>query len=69
MITMLDGFPERLRTIRKSKNLTQTQLGETVGINKDLISHYENGIHSPSIVTLEWLCKALNVSASELLGF
>ena len=66
---MPDGFPERLKRIRKSRGLTQSQLGEIIGIATCLVSEYERGTHSPRIDTLEWLCQALNVSSKDLLGF
>ena len=66
---MLNGFPKRLRTIRKRKGLTQTQLAEKVGISYQLICLYETGKHTPTMAVLEWLCQALGVSATELLGF
>ena len=66
---MPESFPERLKKIRKRKGLTQTQLAEKIGISYQLISYYETGRHTPSMVVLEWLCQALGVSASELLEF
>lgn len=68
-VTSPKSFPERLRKIRKSKNLTQGQLAEKSGIGKCLICLYEKGKTTPSILSIEWLCGALGVSASELLGF
>ena len=66
---MPEKFPERLRAIRKRKGLTQTQLAEKVGISYQLICFYETGKHTPSMVVFEWLCGALGVTATELLGF
>lgn len=66
---MLDNFSKRLRKIRKSKGLTQKQLAEKIGIELPIISWYETGKHSPRIEYLEWLCKALEVSSKDLLGF
>ena len=66
---MLNSFSKRLRKIRKSKGLTQGQLAEKIGINQSLINRYKKGVHSPNIITFEWLCKALEVSSKDLLGF
>ena len=68
-MAMPDGFPERLKRIRKSRGLTQSQLGEIIGIATCLVSEYERGVHLPRIDTLEWFCQALNVSSKDLLGF
>ena len=65
----MPNFPKRLKKIRKSKGWTQKQLAEKSGISNFLISRYEKGVHFPNIVTLEWLCKALEVSSKDLLGF
>lgn len=66
---MPEGFPERLKRIRKSKGLSQCKLAEIVGIEQMRISNYENNKSSPSIDVLEWLCQALGVSSKDLLGF
>lgn len=66
---MIETFGQRLRRIRKEKAITQSQLSEKTGLPQCQISSYENERYSPNISTVEWLCKALNVTASELLGF
>jgi ribosome-binding protein aMBF1 (putative translation factor) len=64
-----ESFGQRLRRIRKSKKLSQTALAEKTGIDNHAISNYEVGLILPSLSTLEWLCEALDVTATELLGF
>jgi transcriptional regulator with XRE-family HTH domain len=64
-----ETFGQRLRRIRKEKKLTQTALGKKAGIPSHFISDYELGKVFPKCHTLEWLCKALDVTATELLGF
>lgn len=66
---MPDKFPKNLRRIRKNRKLSQQQLAAKIGISNQVISLYEKGKHTPNMVTLEWLCIALKVNASELLGF
>jgi transcriptional regulator with XRE-family HTH domain len=65
----MPNFPKRLKKIRKSKGWTQKQLAEKSGIAVYLICRYEKGIHYPNIIGFEWLCKALEVSSKDLLGF
>lgn len=66
---MAETFGQRLRRIRKAQNLTQKELAKKSGIDNQSICGYEKGRTSPNIVYLEWLCKALDVTATELLGF
>lgn len=66
---MNETFGQRLKRIRKSKKLTQRKLAEKMGITHHLISMYEREKSVPTLNTLEWLCKALKVSATELAGF
>ena len=66
---MNETFGQRLRRIRKGKRLSQIKLGKKSGIHPSLISNYETDIKLPSLTSLEWLCKALGVTATDLLGF
>lgn len=43
---------EKIRQLRMKKNLTQTQLGELVGVKRAQISKLENGNHSASVSTI-----------------
>ena len=62
-------FGDRLRAIRKARGLTLSELSSKSGILLNRLGEYERGQVAPTITRLEWLCKALNVSASDLLGF
>ena len=66
---MPDTFAERLKAIRKEKGYKQYQLAEKIGIYTSHLSKYERGIIAPTITVLEWICDALDVSATELLGY
>lgn len=66
---MPDTFAERLRNIRKAQGLKQYQLADRAGVDKAMICRYEKGKEFPSFCSLEWICKALGVPASQLLGF
>jgi transcriptional regulator with XRE-family HTH domain len=65
----MDKFAENLRTIRRRKGLTQLELAKISGISNNQLCKYEMGYCSPNTQFLEWLCKALDVSSKELLGF
>ena len=66
---MRESFGYRLLMIRKQKDMAQGELAEKIGIPQSQISRYEKGKLQPTITTLEWLCDALDVTATELLGF
>lgn len=61
-------FGEKLRTLRKEKNLTQQQLAALIGVKNSVISFYEMGDRTPSPDVIKKLASALHVSADFLLG-
>ena len=52
---------EKIKALRKKRNLTQLQLAGD-GITRNMLSLIENGSASPSIQTLEYLSERLGVS-------
>lgn len=52
----------KIRVTRKAKGLTQAELAAASGLPQPHISKLENGIHSPSHLTLQKLAKALGVT-------
>lgn len=61
-------FGNRLRQLRKEKNLTQQQLAELIGVKNGVISFYELGDRIPSPAVLRKLALALHVTTDYLLG-
>jgi transcriptional regulator with XRE-family HTH domain len=59
---------ERLRKAREISRLSQSELAERVKVQPPVISHFENGKRSPSVITLRRLADALDVSVDYLLG-
>ncbi len=57
----------RLRKYREKSGLSQKELAELLGISNSRISNWEQGINRPDADILADLCRALNVSPSELL--
>jgi DNA-binding XRE family transcriptional regulator len=43
---------EKIKQLRIQNNLTQTQLGDLIGVNRNLISKLEHGDHSASVQTI-----------------
>lgn len=62
------NFGQRLATLRKSRGLTQTELGNKVGVSYRVIAYYEGETNYPPAHLLPGLAKALKLSVDELLG-
>ncbi len=58
---------ENLKKIRTSKNITQTEFAEKLGVDKSFVSNIENGKTNPTLSTITNLAQALGVSTNELL--
>lgn len=61
-------FPERLKTIRIDRGLTQAQLASILGVGRAAIAKWESGTREPRLQILVKLCDALDVSSDYLLG-
>lgn len=59
---------EKLRRLRKQKNLTQKQLASLIGVQNSIISFYELGDRIPSPEIIIKLASVLHVSTDYLLG-
>lgn len=61
---------KRIYNARKALKISMRELGEKVGLHESTISRYEKGeIQSLDIEKLKEFAKALNVSASYLIGW
>ncbi len=58
----------RLKEARKKAGLTQSELGNLIGVGKSAICSYEKETRNPTIDTIFELIYALGVSADYLLG-
>lgn len=56
----------RIREIRKSRGLTQAELGELIGLEGNRIQKYENGVRKPKTELLKQIATALGVSVMAL---
>ncbi|MCF6096443.1 helix-turn-helix domain-containing protein [Thermovorax subterraneus] len=61
------GIGNRIRRLRKQRNLTQEELGERAGLHYSYIGQVERGDKIPSLKTLSKIAKALNVSLDYIL--
>ena len=63
-----DTFPERLRTARELRGLSQGDLANRARFQASAISHFETGTRKPSFDNLRRLADALEVTTDYLLG-
>lgn len=61
-------FGSVLKQLRKSRGLTQQELGTSLGLSKAVISKYENGLGFPSYDTLLLTAHYFGVTTDYLLG-
>lgn len=59
---------QRIKSLRKSKNLTQQQLGKMLNVTKVSICCYEKGTRTPSMDTLIDLTNIFHVSLDYFAG-
>lgn len=65
---VLISFGNKLKELRISKKLTQITLGEMSGLHQNYIGMVERGERNPSLINIDKLAKALNVTLPELLS-
>jgi transcriptional regulator with XRE-family HTH domain len=59
---------ERLKLLRKNKDLTQKELADQLAINRDALAKWETDRAFPDISILVEIAKFFNITADELLG-
>lgn len=60
---------DNIRKYRVFRQLSQKQLGEQLNKSTNVISNWENGIHSPDLDTVADICKILRITPDELFGW
>ena len=61
-------FGENLKRLRKSRHLTQKELGSKIGLSKAVVSKYENSMGYPSFDVLIRIAQYFGVTTDYLLG-
>ena len=59
---------ERIRKYREELGINQKELAQRLGVSNSRVSNWEQGINRPDANILADICRALNVSPSELLN-
>ena len=62
------AFAVLLRRNREARGLSQDELAAGAGLDRTYISQLERGLKSPTLQTLEKLCRCLNVPAAALVS-
>lgn len=61
-------FKDRLKELREKNGITQKELGEKLGLNKNAVSTYEIGSREPNLEKIKKLAKIFNCSVDYLIG-
>ena len=64
----MEKFGERLRYLRREKNLGQVQLAKELDVGKSIISSWELGICEPTLSRLIAIARFFGVSIDYLAG-
>lgn len=68
MIKLKYELGARIRKYREEQKLSQKELAALIGVSNSRVSNWEQGINRPDADILADICRALNVSPSELLN-
>ena len=64
----MNNLGEKLKQIRKKKNISQKKLAKKLNLTQGALSKYEKNITTPNPYTLSEIAKALDVSVDYLVG-
>ncbi len=62
------SFSENLKSLRKTHDLDQKKLADSISVSPKTISHWETGYTEPSISQLITLSKLFNITIDELVS-
>jgi transcriptional regulator with XRE-family HTH domain len=60
-------FGQVLKSLRKTKGLSQEEFALNICLHRTYISQLERGIKSPSLRTIERVCRELDISLSKFM--
>jgi transcriptional regulator with XRE-family HTH domain len=67
--TLRKQFGKKLRSIRKSRGMTQEQFAELLDISIDFLSLVERGLNAPSFESIEAFSITLGIPVRDLFDF
>ena len=59
---------ERIKKLRKRRDITQTEMAKKLSVTQSTYAHYERGSRDPTYTTFIKICQIFDVSADYLLG-
>lgn len=62
------NYGHRIAKLRKSKNLTQAELGSKLNVTAQAVSKWENDLSEPDIESIKKMCEIFEISVDEFLG-
>ena len=62
------NYGNKIAELRKSKNLTQSELGGKLNITAQAVSKWENNLSEPDIDSIKKMCEIFEISVDEFLG-
>lgn len=60
---------EKIKTLRKSKNITQAQLADALSVSAQSVSKWENHISAPDITVLPVIARYFGITMDELFNY
>lgn len=60
---------ENIKNFRSWRGVTQQALADYLDRSKSVISNWEHGTNSPDVESCKGICKLLNITPNELLGW
>lgn len=60
-------FGDNLKSIRRSKNISQEELAEKIGVSRQSVSKWETGENYPSMQNIVCLCDVFNCKMNDLI--
>lgn len=64
----MDSLGQKIKELRKEKNLTQPELARLLNVSNGVISFWENNINEPKATYVKQLAIIFNVSSDYILG-
>jgi len=62
-------YIEKIKELRKKKNITQVEMSKKLGLSESAYGLYETRQRQMEIETFVRICKILDVTPNDLLGF
>lgn len=64
----MNRFGEKLRTLRKQRGLSQTELAEILGVQQSYVGKLERGERVPNVTMIRKVAELFNVSFDQLMN-